>query len=77
MSNRTEALPPLPGTKFRPCACSGKSSTAPAIALDGKITLMAGPLVMTTIAVPEVPESATLVAVTVIAFGLGAAVGAV
>jgi hypothetical protein len=44
--------------------------------LEGRIVLIAGPLVSATVALADFVESATLVAVSRIAFGDGAAVGA-
>ena len=76
-SRITEAELPLPATKFAPSTSKGKLSTAPAITLDGKITSIVGPLVTATVALALFVESATLVAVTEIALGDGAAVGAV
>jgi hypothetical protein len=72
-----EAALPLPATNPLPCTCSGKLSTAPAKTLDGKITSIVGPLVIAPVALAESPLLAWLVAVTVTAFGEGAAVGAV
>lgn len=71
-----DAALPEPATKFRPCTEKGKLSTAPAITLDGRITSMAGPLVMVTVAVADFVVSATLVAMTEMPLGEGAAVGA-
>jgi len=73
----TDAAPPLPATNPLPCTCSGKLSTAPAKTLDGKITSMVGPLVIATVPLADSLALAWLVAVTVIAFGEGAEVGAV
>jgi hypothetical protein len=72
-----DAALPLPATNPLPCTCSGKLSTAPANTLDGKITSIVGPLVIATVALAESLLLAWLVAVTVTAFGEGAAVGAV
>ena len=72
-----EPVPALPGTKFNPCTDTGKPSTAPAIALDGKITSMVGPDVMAIVADPDFVLSATLVAMIEMALGDGATVGAV
>src|ERR1700735_454449 len=71
-----DAALPEPATKFKPCTAKGKLSTAPAITLDGRITSIAGPLVMVTAAVADFAASATLVAMTEIPFGEGATVGA-
>src|ERR1700720_2337423 len=71
-----DAALPEPGTKFRPCTETGKLSTAPAITLDGRITSIAGPLVMVTAAVADFVAPATLVAITEMPLGEGATVGA-
>lgn len=71
-----EASPPDPGTKLFPATEKGKLSTAPAITLDGRITSISGPLVMATVAVADFVASARLVAITDIALGEGATVGA-
>ena len=71
-----DAALPEPATKFSPCTENGKPSTAPAITLDGRITSIAGPEVMATVAVADFVPSATLVAITDIPFGEGAEVGA-
>jgi len=71
-----DAALPEPAMKFRPCTEKGKLSTAPAITLDGRITSIAGPLVMVTAAVADFVPSARLVATTEMPFGEGAAVGA-
>ena len=71
-----EAAAPEPATKFTPCSNSGKLSAAPAITLDGSITLIVGPLVIATVAVADFVASARLVAITDIALGEGATVGA-
>src|ERR1700689_198064 len=55
-----EAVLPAPATKFKPCTEKGKLSTAPAITLDGRITSIAGPLVMVTAAVADFVASARL-----------------
>lgn len=68
-------LPP-PATKCVPWTDSGKPSTAPAIALDGRSTSIVGPLVTATVAEADFVGSAELVATTKIAFGDGAAPGA-
>ena len=74
---RVEADTPAPGTKFAPCTASGKLSTAPEKTLDGNITSITGPLVIETVAVADFVESATLIAVTLMALGEGAPTGAV
>jgi hypothetical protein len=71
-----DAALPLPATKCVPCTDSGKLSTAPAIALDGRITSIVGPLVTATLAEADFVGSAELVATTEIAFGDGATAGA-
>ena len=71
-----DAPAPLPATKFTPCTTSGKPSTAPAIALEGRITSITGPLVIAIAAEADSVASAWLVAITEIAFGEGADVGA-
>ena len=71
-----EAAAPEPATKFTPWSDSGKLSAAPAITLDGSITSIVGPLVMATVAVADFVASARLVAITEIALGDGATVGA-
>ena len=71
-----EAALPDPATKFVLALENGKLSTAPAITLDGRITSIAGPLVMATVAVADFVPSARLVAITEMAFGEGATVGA-
>lgn len=71
-----EAALPDPGTKLFPAIENGKLSTAPAITLDGRITSITGPLVMATVAVADFVPSARLVAITEMAFGEGATVGA-
>lgn len=73
----TEAELPLPATKFTPWTESGKPSTAPAIALEGRIVSITGPLVRATVAEEDFVESAWLVAITETAFGDGGAPGAV
>jgi hypothetical protein len=55
----------------------GNPSTAPATTLEGRIASIVGPLVIEIAALAFFVESAALVAVTVIAFGEGAAAGAV
>ena len=72
-----EAPAPRPATKPAPFTASVKSAATPAITLDGKICSIAGPLVIATVAVPDCDRSAKLVATTEIAFGDGAASGAV
>jgi len=76
-SRITDAEFPLPATKFTPSTSSGNDSTAPAITLDGRIASIAGPLVRVIVAEADFVESAWLVATTEIAFGEGAALGAV
>jgi len=71
-----DAALPLPATKWVPCTESGKPSIARAIALDGRITSIVGPLLMATLAEPDFVGSAALVATTEIAFGDGATLGA-
>jgi hypothetical protein len=56
---------------------SGKLITAPASTLDGKIASISGPEVTEIVPVADFVESAWLVATIEIAFGEGAAVGAV
>src|SRR5271155_746723 len=73
----TDAPLPLPATNPLPCTCSGKLSPAPANTPDGNITSIVGPLVIAAVALAESLLLAWLVAVTVTAFGEGAAVGAV
>lgn len=72
-----DALLPLPATKFVPRTARGKLSTAPAKTLEGRISLMSTPLVMAMVAVAYLVWSAWLVAISEIAFGDGAAEGAV
>jgi hypothetical protein len=72
----TDAPAPLPATKFTPCTTRGKPSTAPAITLEGRITSIAGPLVIAMAAEADFVGSAWLVAVTEMAFGDGGIVGA-
>jgi len=67
---------PLPTTKCVPWTDSGKLSTAPAIALDGRISSIVGPLVTATVAEADFVGSAELVATTEIALGDGATLGA-
>ena len=76
LSRIVDAVFPLPATKFAPCTSNGMLSTAPAIALDGRSMSIIGPLVSATVAEADFVASAWLVAVTEIAFGEGAAVGA-
>ena len=76
-SKITEAPGPLPATKFRPFTSSGKLSTAPAITLEGNSASIIGPSAIATIAVADLLGSASLVAITAMAFGEGAADGAV
>ena len=71
-----EAELPLPATKFKPCTTSGMLSNAPAMALEGSIVSIVGPLVSAIVADADFVRSAWLVAVTKIAFGDGAMVGA-
>jgi len=54
-----------------------KSDATPAITLDGRICSIVGPVVIETEADADWDKSAMLVAVTEIAFGEGAASGAV
>jgi hypothetical protein len=54
-----------------------KLDATPAITDEGRICSIAGPLVMETLATPDLVGSATLVAITEIAFGDGATFGAV
>lgn len=68
---------PLPATKFAPRSASGKLCTAPAMALEGSSNSITGPLVSATVAEADFVGSAWLVAITEMAFGEGAAVGAV
>src|SRR6185437_9871655 len=68
---------PLPATKFTPRTASGKASTSPVMVLDGRIASIAGPLEIEMVADADFVGSASLVAITEIAFGEGAALGAV
>src|ERR1700735_2925528 len=70
-----DAALPEPATKFKPCTEKGKLSTAPAITLDGRITSIAGPLVMVMAAVADFVVSAIVVAMTEVPLGGGATVG--
>ena len=72
-----DAEPPLPATKFTPRTTSGKASTSPAMVLDGRMASIAGPLEIEIVADADFVGSASLVAVTEIALGEGAALGAV
>ena len=76
-SKINEAPLPLPATKFNPSTSNVNPSTDPAITLDGRITSISGPVFIVIVAVADFVESAWLVAVIEIAFGEGAAVGAV
>ena len=71
-----EAVRPVPATKLAPCTTSGKLSTAPAKTLEGSRTSMTGPLVRATVAAANLVVSATLVARTAMALGVGALLGA-
>jgi len=72
----TDAEPLPPGTKLVPCTDSGKPSTAPAIALDGRSTSIVGPFRIATVADADFVGSASLVATTETALGDGAVLGA-
>jgi hypothetical protein len=67
---------PLPLTKFTPYTASGKASTSPTMVLDGRTASIAGPLEIETVADADLVGSASLVAITEIALGEGAALGA-
>lgn len=71
-----EAALPEPAAKLMPATEKGKLSTAPAITLEGRITSIVGPLVIATAAVADFVASARLVAITEMALGEGATVGA-
>lgn len=73
----TDAPPPWPATNPSPFTAKVKSAATPAITLEGKICSIAGPEVIETVAVANCDKSAKLVAITEIAFGEGAASGAV
>ncbi len=69
--------PGLVGTKSYPLTASVKPFAAPAVALAGEIPLTATADVSATFADADCVESSWLVAVMVMAFGVGAAAGAV
>jgi hypothetical protein len=73
----TDAEGPPPATKLRPSTSSGKPSTAPATTLDGKTVSIVGPVFTATTAVSVTGVDDCVVATTAIAFGDGAAPGAV
>ncbi len=77
LNNMTDAEEPLPATKLRPSTSSGKPSTAPAVTLDGSTVSIVGPVFTATTAVSVTGGVASVVATTAIAFGDGAAPGAV
>lgn len=62
--------------KLSPWTASRKLFCGPAMMLDGRIVSITGAEVSATVAVPASDGFATLVAVTVIAFGEGATAGA-
>ncbi|MGB6876887.1 MAG: hypothetical protein WBD87_12740 [Candidatus Acidiferrales bacterium] len=68
---------PVVATKLSPSTASWKLCCAPAITLEGRTVSIVGPDVIVTVAVPASDGFATLVAVMLIAFGEGAAPGAV
>lgn len=67
---------PLPAAKPVPSISDGKPETAPASTLEGRIASIVGPLVRAIVAKADFVGSASLVAVTEIALGDGAIVGA-
>jgi hypothetical protein len=67
---------PLPAMNLVPSISNGNPKTAPASALEGRISSIVGPLVRAIVAKADFVGSASLVAVTEIAFGDGAIVGA-
>jgi hypothetical protein len=76
LTKMDDAVRAIPVTKFTPCTASGKPSTAPAKTLEGSRTSMTGPLVTATVAAADLLGSAVLVAMTAMAFGAGALLGA-
>jgi hypothetical protein len=72
----TDDEPPAPAAKPAPCTSSGKLSTGSAVALDGSIASIVGPLVIAMAAEADFVESAALVALMATPFGDGAVLGA-
>ena len=72
----TDDEPPAPAAKPAPCTSSGKLSTGSAVALDGRIASIVGPLMIPMAAEADLVGSAALVAVMATPFGDGAVLGA-
>ena len=76
LSSITDAVAPLPGMKFAPCTSKGILWIAPAMALEGRIFSITGPVVSAMLDDANFVASAWLVTITEIALGDGAVVGA-